>query len=270
MKPGIILDKSFLQGVSGARIEELARSHELVMCEALFYELLTGEEPGRSRCFAKLQGDNPVALVGDIGPLLRMEIDSGNIAGRPSSHRIDLPFRFNPKLVDRSYVFPPEAQAAVDEQTATLRTDVKNFLDRVEVVPSFFSDLLKGSDVDRRRSWAEAEAAIVAPRALMPFYAQLEPPPGQKPQPPADTITDDWALYRYLQMQMLFALDVYVRYQGRVPDIGNPAVFERIEHDVLDAQVAMLGCLEGALATRETKLQRWFRLAAPNGVLIDH
>ena len=85
-----------------------------------------------------------------------------------------------------------------------------------------------------------------------------------------DTITDDWALYRYLQMQMLFALDVYVRYQGRVPDIGNPAVFERIEHDVLDAQVAMLGCLEGALATRETKLQRWFRLAAPNGVLIDH
>ncbi len=91
----------------------------------------------------------------------------------------------------------------------------------------------------------------------------------KKPLPPAETTTDDWALYRYLQMQMLFALDVYVRYQGRRPEIASPAVFERMEHDVLDAQVAMLGCLEGALATRETKLKRWFRLVAPDGILID-
>lgn len=269
VRPGIVLDKSFLQGVPGARIAGLARSHELVMCESLFYELLTSEEPGRSGCFTKLREDNPVALVSDIGPLLGMEIDRGQAAGRPSTHRIDLPFRFNPRLVDRSYVLPAEAQTTVGELTARLRTDVEGFLDRVEVVPSFFPDLLQGSGDERRRAWAEAEAAIVVPRALVPFYAQLEPPSGEKPLPPAETTTDDWALYRYLQMQMLFALDVYVRYQGRRPDIASPAVYERIEHDVLDAQVAMLGCLEGALATRERKLQRWFRLAAPDGILID-
>lgn len=36
MKLGIMLDKSFLKGVSGARVEELARSHELVLCESVF------------------------------------------------------------------------------------------------------------------------------------------------------------------------------------------------------------------------------------------
>lgn len=198
-----------------------------------------------------------------------MEIDCGNAAGRPSSHRIDLPFRFNPKLVDRTYVLPVEARTAVDELTATLRTDVKNFIDRVEVVPSSFFRSIEGQRDERRGAWTEAEEAIVAPRALVPFYAQLEPPPGEKPLPAAETITDDWALYRYLQMQMIFALDVYVRYHGRAPDIASPGVFERIEHDVLDAQITMLGCLEGGLAMRETKLKRWFRLAAPNGILID-
>lgn len=258
MKPGIVLDKSFLQGASGARIAEIARSYELVMCESLFYELLTSEEPGRSGCFAKLREDNPVALVSDIGPLLGLEIDRGHAAGRPSSHRIDLPFRFNPKLVNRSYVLPAEAQTTVDELTARLRTDVASFLDRVEVVPSFFPDLLQGSDDDRRRARTEAEEAIVAPRGLVPLYAQLEPPAGETPLPPAEATTDDWALFRYLQMQMLFALDAYVRYHGRRPDTASAAVYERIEHDVLDAQVAMLGCLEGALATHERKLQRWF------------
>ena len=68
-KQGIILDKSFVQGVPGRRIAELATSHQLVMRETTFYELVTGNEPGRSRCFAKLGGSNPVALVTNIGPM---------------------------------------------------------------------------------------------------------------------------------------------------------------------------------------------------------
>ena len=82
-------------------------------------------------------------------------------------------------------------------------------------------------------------------------------------------IDENWALYRWLQVQLLFALDVFVRYQGKSPDIENPRIYERMEHDVLDTQLLMLGCLEGAFATREKKLKRWWSLLCPKGSLYE-
>ncbi|MNT61706.1 hypothetical protein D3C72_1993660 [compost metagenome] len=82
-------------------------------------------------------------------------------------------------------------------------------------------------------------------------------------------MTEDWAIYRWLQVQFLFALDLYVRYQGKVPDSMGSAAWEKLEHDVLDAQVLMLGCLEGAFATNEKKLIRWRRMLCPNGTLYE-
>ena len=57
MTHAIVLDKSFLQGSKKARIYQLAETHRLIVSDALFYELLTASEPGRSRCFAKFPPD---------------------------------------------------------------------------------------------------------------------------------------------------------------------------------------------------------------------
>ncbi len=43
--------------------------------------------------------------------------------------------------------------------------------------------------------------------------------------------------------------------------------YEKIEHYVLDAHYLILGALEGAFATREKKLQRWYLLLCPEGRL---
>jgi hypothetical protein len=67
----------------------------------------------------------------------------------------------------------------------------------------------------------------------------------------------------------LFALDVFVRYRGAVTEALNPITYEKMEHDVLDAQVFMLGCLEGAFATQEKKLKRWWALLCPDGDLYE-
>jgi hypothetical protein len=268
MQPTVVLDKCFLQGAPTKRVRELATSHRLVMSESLFYELLTGSEPGRSRCFAKLpQTDNPVDLVNHIGTLLRLEIDTQRPAGRPSTHRENLRFQFNAALVTGSYRLPPEAQDVVDEQFANLRADVTSFADRAAGIDSFFPNLLVGSQSQRAAARVAAEQAIVEPGSLIDFYASLEPPALEKPLPPASLLDEQWALYRWLQVQFLFGLDLYVRYQGQVPKVFSPAVFEKLEHDVLDAQILMLGCLEGSLATREKKLQRWWRLLCPDGEL---
>jgi hypothetical protein len=82
-------------------------------------------------------------------------------------------------------------------------------------------------------------------------------------------IDESWALYRWLQVQLLFAVDVFARYQGVNLDIANPIIYEKMEHDVLDAQVLMLACLEGAFATREKKLKRWWSLLCPESPLYE-
>lgn len=268
--PAIILDKSFLQGSKKARIHKLAETHRLVVSDALFYELLTASEPGRSRCFAKFpQVTNPVDLVNHIGTLMRVEIETHRPAGKPSTRREQLRFQFNPRMVSPDYVLPDEAKLGVEEQTAQLRVDVQGFIDRVPLVSTFFPKLLAGNDAQRRIEREEAEQAIAEPGALLPFYANLEPPPGQGPLPAANVVTEEWALYRWLQVQLLFTLDLFVRYKGAIPDNLSPAMYEKIEHDVLDAQVMMLGCLEGAFATREKKLVRWWHLICPSGTLYE-
>lgn len=270
MSDAVVLDKSFLQGSKKSHIQELAAFRRLVMSEALFYELLTSSEPGRSRCFSKLsQTQNPVDLVSHIGTLMRIEIDTQLPAGKPSSHREELRFQLNPALLKPDYQLPEQAQEAVEEQTAQLESDVQLFIERSAVVNSFFPDLFNGSDVRRKGAQAEAEKAIAAPGALSEFYAALEQPPGERPLPSACLVNESWALYRWLQVQLLFAVDLYVRYQGRLPQRFGRVTYEKIEHDILDAQVLMLGCLEGAIATRERKLIRWWRLLCPNGELYE-
>lgn len=270
MQPAIILDKSFLQGSKKARIHELAQTHRLVVSDALFYELLTASEPGRSRCFAKFPlVANPVDLVNHIGTLMHLEIETHRPSGKPSTHREQLRFQFNPRLVNPTYELPEEARLGVEEQTTQLRVDVQAFIDRVPLINTFFPNLLVGSDVQRRMEREEAERAIAEPGALLPFYANLEPPSGQKTLPAAAIVTEEWALYRWLQVQLLFTLDLYIRYQGAIQENLSAALYENIEHDVLDAQVMMLGCLEGAFATREKKLVRWWNLICPSGMLYE-
>lgn len=266
----IVLDKCFLQGSKKERIHELAESHRLVVSDALFYELLTGGEPGRSRCFAKFPAtENPVDLVNHIGTLMRIEIDTQRPAGKPSKHRESMRFQFNPRLLNAEYELPAEAQQAIDEQTRDLHSDVRSFIARASAMDSFFPNLLIGSQAERVHARAAAEEAVAEPGTLNSFYASLKPPPGERPLPSVKLVTKDWALYRWLQVQFLFGIDLYVRYQGNVPKEFGAATFEKIEHDVLDAQVLMLGCLEGAFATREKKLKRWWRLLCPDGALYE-
>ncbi len=270
MQPLVVIDKCFLQGTPALQVKALAKTLQLVMSDGLFYELLTGAEPGRSRCFAKLPAtDNPVVLVNHVGVLLRKEIDTQKPAGKPSLNRENIRFRFHPDLRNGTYVLPPEVREEIENLLVLFRQDVSSFIERSEGITDFFPDLLKGSQTSRDHARTEAEKTIVAPRSLVNFYSKLEPPLGETSLPAAANVDESWALYRWLQVQFLFSVDLCVRYQGKVPKNLSPKVFEKLEHDVLDAQVLMLGCLEGAFATRELKLQRWWRLLCPSGLLVE-
>lgn len=268
-KPTILLDKSYLQGSTAVHMLQLAQSHQLLMADVLFYELISSSEPGRSRCFAKFpEIENPVVLVNHVGALLEREIQSHRACGKPSTRYEDIRFEFDEALASKDYTLPPSAAETLQEQMVELRQDVERFVERVRLIPTLIPNLLEGTSSERQSMREAAEEFIATDTdAMMKFYGSLEAPTGERPLPPASILTQDWALFRWQQVQLLFALDAFCRYGGRVPDTLSGKAYEKVEHDVLDAQYLLLGVLEGSLATREKKLQRWFSLLSPNGQL---
>ena len=225
MRPTVVLDKSFLQGSKAASIHEMAESHRLLISDALFYELLSNPK-GRALCFAKFpRKDNPVVLVGHPGALRRREIQTHRPCGKPSLHCENIRFQCNAALLRNDYQLPPHAAATVLEHTEELRADVSSYLDAVRITPTFFPDLIKGNDASRAIAREEAERAVAGETEnLLGFYRLLIPPPGQPPLPPAELVTPDWALFRWLQVKLLFALDVYCRFSGKLPEPVSGAV----------------------------------------------
>lgn len=266
MRGCVVLDKNFLQGAPGAAVMALATSHRLVMPSALFYELLTTSAEARRRCFAKLpQSENPVVLVDHIGILLRHESATGTPSGKPSGHRIQFRFRFNERLLAEDYELPDEARAVLEEQRADVESDVRQLIELAEMTPSLFPGLLAGTTAEQNAARRRAEAAIGQLEQIHRFYSALQPVLPELRYPIVSDRFKKWAFLRWLQVLMLFALDLFVRYRGKLRDGLTPNVLERLEHDVHDAQILAMGALEGAIATREKKLVQWWPLLCPGG-----
>jgi hypothetical protein len=237
------------------------------MTEALLYELLSNTRDRRA-CFSKLPpGDNPVDVVLHRGAYLRKEIGTRKPVPRPSDRIEKLRFYFNPGLQNADYQLPPEAQQVLDEQRHEVKSDAASAKDRALSMPSFFPDLAARNSRTRRAARDQAEKAVVEPDSLMDFYASLRAPKGQRKLPPRRMISENWALYRWLQIDFLFCIDLYFRL-GPALAHPLPAKTEQdIEHDMLDAQYLLVGVLEGRFATHEAKLKRWFKSILPSGEL---
>jgi hypothetical protein len=266
MRSAVVLDKNFLQGANRARVLALAESHELLMPAALFHELLTTDPDARRKCFAKLpQTENPVVLVDHVGRLISHEIEMGLPSGRPSTHRMDIRFRFHPRLVESDYELPDEAQAAVREQIEEVQGDIQRLIDLSETIPVLFPGLLSGSTEAQAAAKADAEASVGDLEDILAFYNNMEPAQMTPAGPQIHGALEQWAHLRWLQVLMLFAIDLHVRYRGRLRKELSSGVMERLEHDVHDGQILALGALEGAIATQEKKLLRWWPILCPNG-----
>lgn len=269
-KPMMLLDKSFLQGSPATVIRELAETHTLLMPDVLFYELISCDEPARSRCFAKFPpGENPVVLLQHLGALLKKEMKTHQPCGLPSDNVEKIRYQFNADLTSSGYELPEEAAALVTEEAEKLKQEVVQYLGRAAVVKKLFTEhgTAKGGDRDSLRN--EAEAATAGVDQMRTFYKSVSSssPLGEFNPPPAELVGPDWACFRLLQVQWLFGIDVWFRYGNNFPVDPTGRAYERLEHDVLDANYLVLGALQGSLATDENKLRRWFRLLRPDGHL---
>lgn len=266
----VILDKSYLDGCSKAEVDDLAKGARFVMSAALFHELLTTRPESRVRCFSKLpQQNNPVLLVERAGNMASLEMTTSTPAGLPSDKLVETygEFRFNKNLLDPEYTLPPESAEAVEKKRLYVEESIDALVELSETVRGMFPDLTTGSTEQRKEALDHVHLWISNPANVAEFLAGLVSPEPSRPFPNARESPEKWASIALLQARLLFVTDLYVRYQGRLPDVITPRVRLRLEHDVHDAEILALGILEGALATKELKLRRWFKLLRPEGLL---
>ena len=276
MKP-IILDKSYLQGISQAKYQELSEQFQFLMPDVLFYELITCDEPARKRCFEKFpQKNNPIPVVKSVWELLRMELAAHRPSGLPSDNLDDLPrsviWRFHSGLREGTYILTDDDKAAIRDIEAELDRDAEMLMDFTYLEASF-PDIRTGTTEKQEKYKSECEQDIAGNiEKQSDFLSKFELPVGTT-MPPKNILNRSWTLMRWLQVRLLFSLDIYHRY-GAV-DFSKwtqkqkeKLKEDKIKHDVLDMWYLIPGVLQRGFATNETKLIRFYELLCPDGMLL--
>jgi hypothetical protein len=259
MPPRIVLDKSFLQSVSARRVLELHASNCLVMTDSLFYELITTDAKARARCFAKFpQIENPVRLVSHIGPMLLHEQRTKTKACDFLDYEIKQRFKFNPCLQNTDYNLPPESEQSTKEETDYVSKSIVRYIERTSVAIDFFPMVTEGSDEARRLALEKYEAAIAIPENIIKIYEIID----DKNLPAHSMLTAEWATFRFFQVNLLFSLHTLHRHRGPIPSPASSREITKLEHDVHDANLLVTAIMAGGFATKERKLQHWWRLLA--------
>jgi hypothetical protein len=266
-KRRVILDKNFVEGGKKEAIVALCRDGRALMPDVLFYEMLTGSEPGRSRCFAKFPGVNPVPLVPNVGTLQTFELDHHRACGLPSAHGEPIDYRFNPKLFTGNYELPEEGKTTLRDEEERLRGELPTLIEMINMAPSLFPDVFNKA-LDREAALAEVEHVLANDEsAIVRFYAGLEPPDASIKPVPASLLTKEWVFFRLLQVKLWASLDLRLRL-GELPREIAGERRHRLENYLFDMQYGVLGLLEGGLATEDDWLRRLFKIFRPDGLLL--
>ena len=253
----VVIDKSYLQGTSSETIRRLCGEHTVLFIETLLYELLTSEkEAERTACLAKFPetAGDVVVLIPRVGPLFRYEMQQQRPASPLIDHREE--GTLEALVAHWTHRAPsPEWTQEVQREVDTFRlvaTGVSEWCPPLRAAKS--AVLSAACDDLKRQACSDAEVVRNVYRSLdldgCPCAALLDP---------------SWALFRWVQMHLLFGLD-YIRRYG-FADLA--AIPKRIENDIHDLQYALFGTLCGALATRDKDIAANFTMACPTGVLLS-
>lgn len=258
----VVIDKDYLQGASTAKLRGLCAEHTVLFIETLLYELLTTEKEAVLRaCFAKFPETNDnVVLIPRTGPVFRYEIEHQRPAAQLTDHRVQATFQ---SLVAGVFSRPLDEQPALAEWRLEVQREVETFHHVATGVSAWcppLRDAPRGPVLDKACDDLKRRACTNAD-VVRNVYCSL----GLQGFPDAPLLDPSWALFRWVQMHLLFGLD-HIRRYGFADLAVLPA---RLEHDVHDLHYALFGTLCGALATKDADIERNFRMACPKGALLS-
>lgn len=266
----IVIDKSFLDGASTDKVKQLCEENIVLFSESLFFELMTTSEHSQKRCFSKLPvGPNPVKLIPNVGTLLRYEIENQEKCTPLVRHAVVDDFQFNERLRQGTYVAEGDVLQSLTEWKNQVKADTGNFLVRCNIVHQFFPELNGIEYKNLPAAIEEARVRIAGDHELVKeIYSSFldENAPPNAPAP--ELIDPDWAFFRWIQCQLISALRMFGKYQGKIELPASEGIFTRAEHTMHDIYYTILATLSGSLATGDQEIIEDFCLICPEGVLI--
>lgn len=232
------------------------------MTEALFFELLTTTPEHRSRCFSRLPSThNPVVLVPNVGAILRWEVHNQEPVETLSKIAMNDEFRFNPDLGNPKYEIGSAQTRDLVEWRNDMEGRVQQFADHASTIPQAFPELANYCPGQEASRIEEAKSRICTEREFVRSFYHNE----DAQWPSFDTISEEWAIYRWLQIRVLAALD-YFKKHGVMKKSGKA---KAIENEYLDLEYCLVACLCGGLATRDHILAGRFMALCVKGKLLQ-
>lgn len=258
----IVLDKSFLHGSSKDELQKLFSGNEVLMPEALFYELLTTTPEKRIKCFRRLPNViNPVVLIPNIGALISFEITNRTPCTPVRRLAVDVPYQFNSNLCNTDYVIPLKQAESLEEWKEDTKKDIEGFKQCSAIVYEWFPSLATYRPGQNPSVIVAAEDAITNDESLVrSLYDEIRHPDF----PEGTIIGHDWTLFRRVQVYFLAAIE-YIRRFG--PD-NTSSKQAGIENDFHDIQYCITGVQAGGLASKDKRMMEVFNKICPEGVLI--
>lgn len=259
----LVLDRSYLQAMPGESISSLCERYRVIMTEALFFELLTAGKATMHALFAKFpECENPVVVVGHVGHLMAQEVDTNEPSSPADRLVLFNRFTFNPALAAGTYEFTADQRTALADWEKHQRESEAGFLERYRTIHRIFPQLASYKAGQGSQPLLDAQKQVATDVILMGrAYEHYRP----SRFPTTAAVGPAWAVYRWIQVQLLYALEYLRRYGPDRPE----EVGQRLANDVLDAQYVVTGVLADALATGDEQVSAFFSLLKPSSELLS-
>jgi len=253
----IVLDKSFLRGVSGNKIKNLSQDNIFLMPFALLYELVKDEPRKRAKLFQKFDNEKKYLLLPSFYTLFQYEIDNNKPITLPSDYINQRDYSLHKQLCNETYILSDKQRRAIEGQKK----------DKDILVNIFFKLIKEYIESKKNTSRKELEEKIIFNKEkLTQDYKELQRYYGKEILD-ASNFNDNWFIYKWLQVLNLFAIDIAYRYDSINIITDSPKTTEKIIHDILDMEYLVFAISENGFATQESKLIEWYKLLCPNGIL---
>lgn len=266
----VVLDKSYLQGSSKHEIHRICSHYQLIMPEVLFLEILTTKEESMVKCFKKFpQIENPVALVPNVGTLVRYETEKNEPCSPIEKQFLKIRYVFNKRLAENKFVFTDQQKDALNEWEKSTTGNTGGFIEKAIVTDGWFPELSNYMPGSSLSPLSDAMRRVVTELDFVrEIYSQLrdeifETYKALWPEP--CKIDINWILFRYLQVHLLAAIEYIRKYGKESPNL----ISKRLKNEYIDIDYCIIGTLADGLATRDKTMTKFFNLLCPNKALIS-
>lgn len=269
-KVNIILDKSYLLGSTHSSILELLSRGRLMMSESLFLEILTADyESDINKCFKKIpQRENPIDLLPSSGNLMYFEKTHHRPSTPLREHVLKIRYEFNPNLRGDNYgEIIRNVEDPLEEWNQDISGRTYGFMQKATSVQYWFPELKNKKLISKEEMEVAMRKVAEDNKFIQNIYAELRKgilKNENEEWPEPKIVNKDWAIFRYLQFHLVFALDYIWRYGPKEKDKSKKDV-----NMYIDIDYCILGSLADALATRDKIMGDFYKLVCPEKILIN-